>query len=307
LLPSPIAGPYAVTSQTSYYYEVWLKHLTLLHHNNLYNSPDSIAELGPGDSFGIGIAALLCGASNYFALDVAALSNPEQNLRALDELVDMLRRRAPRPSKGWPDYDDLLDKNLFAGHILTDEVLNGSLTPERIASIRRILSGTTERDGAITLAYRVPWNDPSVIRKDSIDLIISQAVLEHVVDIHSTYGAMYQWLRPGGVMSHQIDFRSHGLTRQWNGHRALSEWIWKIMLGKRLYMINREPCSAHLQSMTKCGFEIISVQKLHSSDGIPRSRLAKKWRDISDDDLTCSEVVVQARKPAASTAAISPA
>jgi hypothetical protein len=296
LMPKPLASR---NPPAAYYYEVWLKHLTLLHDNGLYHAPESIAELGPGDSFGIGIAALLCGANRYYGLDVIAHTNPAHNLQTLEELVALFKRRAPRPPTGWPDYDHLLDSSLFPSRILTDQLLSRSLTPERIASIRQILAGREEAAGQITIAYRVPWNDREVIVKDSIDLIISQAVLEHVTDLQETYEAMYLWLKPGGVMSHQIDFRSHELTSEWNGHRAIPEWLWRIMEGKRPYLINREPCSAHLNAMTACGFEIVSAQHRHLPNGIPRSRLASKWRDISDEDLSCSEVFVQARKPSA--------
>jgi hypothetical protein len=51
-----------------------------------------------------------------------------------------------------------------------------------------------------------------------VDLIVSQAVLEHVDDLENTYDAFAQWLRPGGRMSHEIDFHSRGLTMPWNGH-----------------------------------------------------------------------------------------
>jgi SAM-dependent methyltransferase len=298
LLPKRLASH---DPPASYYYEVWLKHLAFLHENKLYNAPEAIAELGPGDSLGIGIAALLSGANCYYGLDVVAHTDLARNLKVLDELLGLFERRAPRPETGWPNYDHLLDPALFPSQVLTEQVLAAALTPDRIASIRRILATGTERDGAITIAYRAPWHDPGVVVKSSMDLILSQAVLEHVTDIRKTYEAMYQWLKPGGVISHQIDFRSHGLTNEWNGYRAMPEWLWKTMLGRRVYMINREPCSAHIRAMTACGFEIVDAQKRQLSNGISRSRLSRTWRDISDDDLNCSELFVQARKPATSS------
>ncbi len=67
-------------------------------------------------------------------------------------------------------------------------------------------------------SYFAPWNDPSVIQGHSIDLIYSQAVLEHVTDMTGVYEAMHRWLKPDGVMSHQIDYRCHGKADTWNGH-----------------------------------------------------------------------------------------
>jgi len=294
-LPKPIAG---TNPGTAYYYGVWLKHLSYLFENGMGGVPESIAELGPGDSLGLGIAALLCGAERFYGLDVVAHTNPATNLQVLDGIVELLKSRAPRPGKGWPDFDHLLDSKLFPSHILTDHRLSASLTPRRIESIRRILTAQQERAESITLAYRVPWSDARVMERDNIDLIVSQAVLEHVVDLEETYRAMYMWLKPGGVMSHQIDFRSHNLTSEWNGHRAIPDWLWNIMVGKRAYLINREPWSVHRRVITDCGFEIVSAMQQYRHDGIARSRLSQRWRNISEDDLTCSEVFVQARKPA---------
>ena len=97
-------------------------------------------------------------------------------------------------------------------------------------------------------------------------------------------------------MSHQIDFRSHNLTPAWNGHRAISEGVWRVMMGRRPYLINREPWSAHARAITDCGFKIIQLDLLLREDGIRRQRLARRWQDLSDEDFTCAEVFVQAQK-----------
>jgi hypothetical protein len=142
----------------------------------------------------------------------------------------------------------------------------------------------------------VPWSEDNVIAKDSVDVILSHSVLEHVVDIEKTYQALYSWLKPNGMMSHQIDFESHGLSETWNGYRAYSELLWKIMNGKRDFMINRQAHSAHIDLMVKNGFHVICDLTTHRTDGIQRSDLSDYWKNITDDDLTCSGAFIQARK-----------
>ncbi|MBM4372890.1 MAG: hypothetical protein FJ098_14650, partial [Deltaproteobacteria bacterium] len=54
------------TGSARYCYSVWLRHLVLAKDRGLLDQvPATVAELGPGDSIGIGLAALLSGATAY--------------------------------------------------------------------------------------------------------------------------------------------------------------------------------------------------------------------------------------------------
>jgi hypothetical protein len=143
----------------------------------------------------------------------------------------------------------------------------------------------------------VPWVDESIIKKESIDVILSHSVLEHVADLETSYRALYSWLRSGGMMSHQIDFGAHGVTSTWNGYWSCSPAVWRIIVGRRPFLINRQPCSVHTLLIQRQGFEIICHLKNYRSDGIARSKLSPAWRNLSDDDLTCAGTFIQARKP----------
>jgi hypothetical protein len=284
------------TNSASYCYGVWLKHLTLLSQNGMRAIPSTLAELGPGDSLGVGLAAMLCGVNRYYALDVVMHSNTDVNLKIFDELVRLFKARAARPTKGWPDFDEYLDSTLFPSHILTDRVLVESLSENRLKTIRDAIQRLPSHGAHQTIRYMVPWSDAKVIERETVDLVLSHSALEHVVDLEQTYQALYSWLKPKGMMSHQIDFQSHGISKQWNGYRKYSEMMWKVVMGKRTFLINRQPHSVHIDLMKKNGFTIAWNLTQHRKDGILRSELSKYWRTISDEDLTCSGAFVVAMK-----------
>src|SRR5262249_46919410 len=142
--------------------------------------------------------------------------------------------------------------------------------------------------------YRVPWTDTDVIEMHSVDMIYSQAVLEHVDDLENTYKAMRLWLKPDGYMSHQIDFRCHDTAHQWNGHWTYSDLTWKLIRGKRAYLLNREPHSVHIAILERSGFKILCDQIVRSESNLKRNDLAPRFRAIPDQDFTTSGSFIQA-------------
>ena len=136
----------------------------------------------------------------------------------------------------------------------------------------------------MAITYAAPWDAAAVIRPEAVDLIFSQAVLEHVEDVPSTYRALHRWLRPAGVMSHAIDFKSHGLTRDWNGHWTVDGGTWKLVRGRRPYLINRLPHSAHLQALRQAGFRVVA-ETVTEGPPVARPALAPEFAGLPDEDL----------------------
>jgi len=285
------------TNSAQYCFDVWLKHLTLLVATGYEGVPASVAELGPGDSLGVGLAAILCGADTYRALDVKRFSNPARNLRILDELVELFRRRCPRSLGGWPDYDRFLDQHLFPSHILDEERLHRSLAPERLEAVRAALGWGASPGRSISIAYAVPWEAEEQIERGSVDLILSHSVLEHVHDLKRTHQAAASWLVPGGWVSHQIDLTSHGLAREWNGAWGIgSEFYWRLIAERRDCWINRAPASPHVNLLEEAGFDLRLLLQMRRDDGIPSDRLADPWKGLSPDDLSISGLFIQAQR-----------
>ena len=283
------------TDSARYCYSVWLRHLVTANNNGLNTAPRVVAELGPGDSLGIGLAALISGVEEYFAFDVVEHANIERNIEIFDELVTLFKNRVDIPGEDeFPKVKPYLETYKFPEDILTDNRLDQALENARLEKIRNSISNPGHKDSLIK--YRVPWFDSSVVKRESIDLIYSQAVLEHVDDLSNTYKAMNLWLKPNGFISHQIDFKCHGTADEWNGHWSYPDFMWKLIRGKRPYLLNREPHSTHLKMLNEEGFKIICDKITKSKSNINRNSLARRFRWMSDDDMTTSGAFIQAVK-----------
>ena len=285
------------TGSARYCYSVWLRHLILAYAEGEHASmPKVVAELGPGDSIGIGIAALLSGVEKYYALDVVRYSDLQGNLSIFDALVKLFRSREPVPGeKEFPLLNPKLDNYDFPHWVLSEEWLDAALNPQRIADVR--LSIELAGDEHSRVLYQAPWTDPAVIQPDSVDMIYSQAVLEHVDDLSGVYEAMRRWLRPTGVMSHQIDFKCHGKADTWNGHWTYSDAAWKVVVGRRPYLLNRAPHSQHIELLKENGFVVLSDRTIRSKSVLHRKQLARRFRNMSEQDLTTSGTFIVAVLP----------
>jgi hypothetical protein len=219
--------------------------------------PNALGELGPGATLGGCIAALLDGVPQAVALDAGHYATQEANLRILDEL----------------------GRN-------GETVVSPSGLHEAVAQ--------AGRSGESALRYAAPWNDPAVCPADSLDLILSHSVMEHVSNPAATYRACYLWLKPHGVMSHKIDHSSHGITRSWNGHYTLPGPLWKLILGKRPYLLNRRRPRQHLADMQAAGFEILPESSfVIEEDGAQRTITGA---ELPVDDRFVRTSTVLARK-----------
>jgi hypothetical protein len=262
--------------------------------NGLDPDPKCVAELGPGESLGVGLAALLTGCEQYFAFDVVQHSGAEKNERVFDELVVLLQNRTPIPGPDeFPEIKPYLERYDFPADILDEDRLARALAPARLARIRASLR-SQGKDSVIH--YRVPWDGADVLEKESVDMIFSQAVLEHVDDLRGTYRAMYSWLKPMGYMSHQIDFKCHGTAREWNGHWRYPDWVWRLVRGRRAYLLNRQPHSAHLAMLQEEGFKVVCDRTVTKDSCYKASDLARRFRSLVAEDLVTSGAFIQSVK-----------
>lgn len=276
-----------------YCYAVWLRHLVRAGNSGLPTHFATVGELGPGDSLGSGIAALLCGSDRYLALDVVRYAPQLRNVEILHELVELFRARAAIPGdEEFPQVRPRLDDYAFPTALLPEALLEKALAPERIDAIEAALLGEPN-DCGIEIEYRVPWDQ--AIEPGVADLVFSQACLEHVSELPETYATMARWLRPGGATSHQIDLKSHKLTPEWDGHRRFSAPLWRVLCGARPNLINRAPCSVH-RKLAGMHFEITGCEVIELEPATPERELAAAFRGLSSEDRRASGLFFQGRR-----------
>ena len=180
--------PTGGTISARYCYSVWLRHLVMASNNKLNTSPKIVAELGPGDSLGIGIASILTGSDSYYAFDIVKYANIENNLLIFDELVELFKKKIDIPGEEeFPRVFPKLDNYKFPDKLLNEQRMARALDKERLKKIRECIANP---DSNTIVKYFVPWNSESYMKEGSVDLIYSQAVLEHVDDLDSVYKTM---------------------------------------------------------------------------------------------------------------------
>jgi hypothetical protein len=258
---------------------------------------ETVAELGPGDSLGVGLAALLSGARRYVALDAIRYAENARNLQILEELIALFQNRSLIPDQAeFPRVQPPLSSYAFPADFLTSERLETALNPVRLDMIRASVAnpGANLRDPK-PICYSAPWK-VGMIENDAIDLVYSQGVLQYVRDLSNVYTEMTAWLKKGGIMSHEIAFQSIGLTAEWNGHWACSDAVWRLVGGRRRHVTNREPHSTHIALLQRAGCQIITDERIVRRSGISRAQLAPRFRQLTDEDLTTSSALIQAVK-----------
>ena len=265
-----------------YCYAVWLRHLVLLAGHGFRPAGARVAELGPGQSLGVGLAALLCGAASYTGLDLVAHAARQDLAATLEALAALLGRGEPIPDeREFPLLRPRLD-----GYAFPDGLVDRSRIAARTAAVQEGL-----------VAYHAPWRLDD-LAPGSLDLVLSQAVLQSVDDPGGAYRAMRAWLRPGGLGSHVLDLGAAGTAPWWNGHWAYTERQWRVVRGRRPYLLNRAPLGEHLALAARAGLEVVRVVREAAPGALPAERLAAPFRGLDDAERRTRRATVVLRRPA---------
>ncbi|NCU32180.1 MAG: hypothetical protein EOM23_04445, partial [Candidatus Moranbacteria bacterium] len=163
------------TNSSKYCYSVWLRHYTKVFQTLMRDLTGShIAELGPGDSLGTGIAALFSGCKTYTAIDAVQHFNTEANLAALHDIHELFQQEHPIPGPDeFPLVKPLLDTYAFPDFLPPN---SKHISIEYKEKIIHTLKKFNHSSSPISFLPARSIGDHNNASK--FDLIFSQAVLE---------------------------------------------------------------------------------------------------------------------------------
>lgn len=211
----------------------------------------TVLELGPGDTLSSAVVARALGAARAWLVDVGQFALPD-----LDHYRDLLAflRRKNLPVDGLEDCRTL--EELL-------EACAASYLTQGLASLRQIASG-------------------------SVDIVWSQAVLEHVrrEEFPHVIRELRRIQHPSGVGSHVVDLKDH-LGGALNNLR-FSERVWESRLMRQSgFYTNRIRFGEMLRIFEEAGFRCQATRiarwpKLPT----PRRKLARAYTHLPEEDLT---------------------
>jgi len=124
----------------------------------------------------------------------------------------------------------------------------------------------------------------------SVDLIWSQAVLEHIKknEVVDFFKELRRIISPGGICSHRVDLKDH-LSGSLNSLR-FSESVWEShLMATSGFYTNRLRYSEMMELFQYTGFKanVVGVDRWKEVP-IQRNKLNKHFQTMSDDDLLIS-------------------
>lgn len=246
--------------ETSYSRGVFDSHMASLERHGC-TKPQSLLELGPGDSVSTAIWANASGVPSTTLIDAGRFATSDAS--AYHEALRTAGLEGHRAAKA-PNVTDML--TALGSQYLCNGIVGLRTLPNR-----------------------------------SVDAMFSNAVLEHVrrAEFAETIRELFRIQKPGGISSHQIDLRDH-LGGALNSLR-ISHQRWESPLFAQSGFYTNRLRSSEIQAIfTDAGWEILEcIERRWDRLPTPRAVLHPEFGHFTDNDLLVSGVRMMVRRPLA--------
>lgn len=213
----------------------------------------NILEIGPGDSSIMAFNFLLLGVKRYIMID------------------KFPRRLETKYQKDLLTKEIDFFRNKFDPYLMSDIIKNGKPNKKRMMYVR---------DSA---------EDMKKVKDESIDLIISVSVLEHIKRLEKAFKEMRRVIREDGFTIHKIDLRDHYNFNKPMKFLTYSEYIWNNFLTKEGYSCTNRFRADDIEEMARnAGFKVVEVKK----NTIKKLDLQKVHADFKGKDLKTLEMII---------------
>jgi len=236
----------------------------------------SVLELGPGINFGSSLV-LACHGARVLVAD-----------RFLAPWQDPYHPSFYRALNAW----------------LADNRLSLDRTP-----LTRIIS-TNAYPRHLPIQVHAPAERLAGLADCTVDIVLSNAVLEHVINLAAVAAELYRVTKPGGLGIHQVDFRDH---------RDFAHPLEYLLLGDAefgaMFRRSHGECGSQIRhedltEQFRCaGFEILHfdanmfAEDRYLDDFLPRLRgTASRYREVPRETLAIISGRLFLRKPKRATA-----
>jgi SAM-dependent methyltransferase len=135
----------------------------------------------------------------------------------------------------------------------------------------------------------------SDISENSIDILLSNSVVEHMENPGTFFKSLNRILKPDGIMLHVVDYRDH--IPKYPYHFLLfGNHMWQRCLNPG--DLFRYRLSDHVRAMREAGFEVASFhEKVLAADfDKVRGRIHKELSHYSEADLKIAQAVLAGKK-----------
>lgn len=268
-------------NEASYPLTVFHRHVTALEPLRGHLLGADVLEIGPGSNVGVGLLALLAGASSVTCLDIAPHPQEHTQESGPDDLYPALVKTAAT----YPDT-----------YLVAPALLKRAREePERLA--RELLE-------------RIRWCSPMDIARNtlpaaSLDVIWSHTCFEHFADPAGAVAQIARLLRPGGVTSHQIDLRDHRDFNRPLDFLAHSDTIWRLATSRLPNAVrHRWRASQYRAAFEARGLEVLYLEVSHKTlvTEEMRRHFSRCFQTLDLEDLGILNLFLLARKPSAPSA-----